>query len=747
MATMTTVPNTPVKKLSRRSFFRVSAIAGGGMLLAYYVEPVTKVFAQRGPQAPLLPSSFIKIAPDGIATIMAKNPEEGQGVKAMLPMLIAEELDIDWKDVRLEQADVDAAKYGPQVAGGSTATPVNWVPLRQVGAGARHMLIAAAAQTWNVPEAECTTASGRVMHAASGKSLGYGELAAKAATLTPPDPASLKMKDKKDYKIIGTTVKGVDNLKIVTGQPQYGIDFELPGMLYAVFQKCPVYGGKAVSANLDQIKALPGVKHAFIVEGGTDLNGLLPGVAVVADTWYHANTARKSLKVQWDEGPTASQSSKSFADAAEAFSKQTPQDTLRTDGNVESAIGSAAKVVEAAYSYPFISHVPLEPQNCSAHFHDGKLELWAPSQTPQQGLQVAARTIGIEPSDITMHQPRIGGGFGRRLVNDYVAEVSWIAKQVGVPVKLLWTREDDVQHDFYRPGGFHYLKGGVDASGKLVAWHDHFVSYGRDGRFVPSGDIGADEFPGRFISNYSLQYSLIPCGIPTGAMRAPRSNALAFVIQSFIDELAHAGGKDPLQFRIEIMDNPPLAASQGPGGRGVGPEFNAPRMQGVLRLVQKTSGWGTRTLPKGTAMGVACHFSHSGYFAEVAEVKVNSDKSIRVTNFWVAADIGSQIINPGPATNLSQGAVIDGMSQLMGYEVTFDKGAAVQSNFLELQPLRIHQAPPEIHVDFADSQYSPTGLGEPALPPVLPAIANAIFAATGERVRSLPLKNLGYTWA
>ncbi len=747
MATRTVVPNTPVSKLSRRSFFRVSALAGGGMLLAYYMEPVTRVFAQRGPQPPLLPSSFIKIAPDGIATIMAKNPEEGQGVKAMLPMLIAEELDIDWKDVRIEQADVDAAKYGPQVAGGSTATPINWVPMRQVGAGARQMLITAAAQTWNVPESECTTASGRVMHAASGKSLGYGELAAKAATLTPPDPASLKMKDKTDYKIIGTTVKGVDNAKIVTGQPQYGIDFELPGMLYAVFQKCPVYGGRVISANLDEIKAMPGVKHAFTVEGGTDLNGLLPGVAVVADTWYHANTARKSLKVQWDEGPTASQSSKSFADAAEAFSKQRPQATLRTDGDFDSAVGSAAKVVEAAYSYPFISHVQLEPENCTAHFHDGRLELWAPSQTPQQGLQVAARTIGIEPSDITMHQFRIGGGFGRRLVNDYVAEVSWIAKQVGVPVKLLWTREDDVQHDFYRPGGFHYLKGGVDASGKLVAWHDHFVSYGRDGRFVPSGDIGADEFPGRFIPNYSLQYSLIPCGIPTGAMRAPRSNAIAFVIQSFIDELAHAAGKDPLQFRIEIMDNPPLAASQGAGGRGPGAEFNAPRMQGVLRLVQKTSGWGTRTLPKGTAMGVACHFSHSGYFAEVAEVKVNSDKSIRVTNFWVAADIGSQIINPGPAINLSQGAVIDGMSQLMGYEVTFDKGRAVQSNFLELQPLRIHQAPPEIHVDFADSQYSPTGLGEPALPPVLPAIANAIFSATGERVRSLPLKNLGYKWA
>ena len=748
MATMTAIPSKPAKKMDRRSFFRVSAIAGGGMLLAYYMEPATKVFAQGPQQARLLPASFIKIAPDGITTIMAKNPEEGQGVKAMLPMLIAEELDVDWKNVRLEQADVDAAKYGPQVAGGSTATPVNWVPLRQVGAGARQMLISAAAQTWNVPETECTTASGRVMHAASGKSMGYGELAAKAATLTPPDPASLKMKDPKDYKIIGTTVKGVDNRKIVTGEPQYGIDFELPGMLHAVFQKCPVYGGKVVSANVDEIKAMSGVKYAFTVEGGADLNGLLPGVAVVADTWYHANTARKSLKVQWDEGATASQSSKSFADQAEAFSKQNPQNTLRNDGDFGAAIGSAANVVSATYSYPFISHVQLEPENCTARFEDGKLELWAPSQTPQQGLQVAARTIGIDPSAITMHQFRIGGGFGRRLVNDYVAEASWIAKQVpGVPVKLLWTREDDVQHDFYRPGGFHYFKGGVDAAGKLVAWNDHFVSYGRDGRFAPSADIGADEFPGRFIPNYALQYSLIPCGIPTGAMRAPRSNAIAFAIQSFIDELAHAAGKDPLQFRLAMMDNQPLAPTQAPGGRGGGPQFDAVRMQGVLKQIAKTSGWGTRTLAKGRGMGVGCHFSHLGYFAAVADLTVNPDKSIKVHKIWVVGDIGSQVINPGPAVNLSQGAVIEGMSHIMGYEVTFEKGAAVQSNFLELQPVRIQEAPPEIQIDFLVTQNSPTGLGEPALPPVLPAIANAIFAASGQRIRALPLKNLGYKWA
>jgi isoquinoline 1-oxidoreductase subunit beta len=751
MATMAPVPAPSEKKklISRRSFFTVSAVAGGGMLFAYYARPMAKILAQGFPQQThLLPSSFIRIAPDGIVTIMAKNPEEGQGVKASMPMLIAEELDVDWKDVRLEQADVDAAKYGPQVAGGSTATPTNWVPLRQVGAGCRAMLISAAAQKWGVPESECTTAAGRVMHAASKRSAGYGELAATAATLPVPDPSTLKMKDPKTYKIIGTTVKGVDNATIVVGKPQYGIDFELPGMLYAVFQKCPVYGGKVISANLDEIKAQPGIKYAFTVEGGTDLTGLLSGVAIVADTWYHAKTAREKLTVQWDEGSTASQSSAGFAAAAEAFSKQEPQSSLRKDGDVDAAFGNAAQVVEAAYSYPFISHVPLEPQNCTARFQDGRLELWAPSQTPQQGLQVAARTIGVDPSAITMHQFRIGGGFGRRLVNDYVAEVSWIAKQIpGVPVKLLWTREDDMQHDFYRPGGFHYFKGAVDSSGNLSAWRDHFVSYGVNGRFASSADIGADEFPGRFIPNYALQYSLIPCGIPTGAMRAPRSNAIAFAIQSFIDELAHAAGKDPLQFRLALMDNAPLAGTPGPGGRGPAALFNAPRMQGVLRLVRQKSGWGTRTLPKGTGMGVGCHFSHSGYFASVAEVQVNANKGVKVNKIWIAGDIGSQIINPGPATNLSQGAAIEGMSHIMGYEITFDKGRAQQSNFLEVEPLRIHQAPPEIQIDFLITDNSPTGLGEPALPPVLPAIANAIFAATGERVRSLPLKNHGYSWA
>lgn len=738
--------------MKRRTFLQQSA--AGSLVLGYYLQPVSAMQVFVNPTSMLnaadfQPNAFISISTRGLITLVSKQPEIGQGIKTSLPMVIAEELEVDWKDVRIVQGDLDPA-YGSQSAGGSTSTPNNYNNFLRLGATARTLLLQAAARSWKVPVSECRAANSAVHHAASQRTLRYAELVSAAAKLPLPASESVKLKDPRDYKLLGQRISGVDNLALVTGKPLFGIDVRLPGMLYAVYEKCPAFAGKVLSANLDAIKALPGVKDAFVVETSTGLNGLLPGVAIVAESTWAAFSARRLLKVVWDEGGGINQSWDGFVAQAQVLSKQTGTVQLRKDGNPVAAFAAASKTVEAAYSYPFISHASMEPQNCTAWFHDGTLELWAPTQNPAAGQNLVVSTLGLPKEKIKLHITRSGGGFGRRLSADYIVEAAAIAQRFKVPVKLTWSREDDLRHDHYRAGGFHFLRGALDDKGRLSAWHNHFVTFAnrvqRDGASVLQPGSGAslsgDEFPGRWVANCLLEQTPLECSIPMGPWRAPGSNVFAWVFHSFIDELAYAGGRDPLEFRLELLGAQDMVAPSSDRGT----PYNVSRMRRVLQEVARKADWGRKKLPRGQGQGIAFHFSHRGYIAEVAEVTVSKAGVLKVDRVVVVSDVGSQIVNLSGAENQVQGSIIDALGTLMFAELDIQRGRVVQRNFSDYPLIGMADAPSRIEVHFLQSNEPVTGLGEPAFPPLAPAVCNAIFAATGKRVRQMPLSRCDLSW-
>ncbi len=734
-------PALPAVALHRRAFLSAS-LAGAGVL-AFDAD---FAFSETPAAAAVAISAFIRIGADNKVTIGAKNPEIGQGVRVMLPMLIAEELDVSWDQVVIEQTDANDKLYGGQVAGGSTATPRNWLPMRQVGAAARVMILAAAAKTWGVEGASLTTKAGVVYHAASGRSAPYAAFAREAAGLTAPDPAKVPLKTPAQFTIIGQSKKGVDTPKIVTGKPLFGIDVDLPGMLSAALIKAPAHGATLASHDAAAALKAKGVVAVVPINSGFVPVGQFDALAVVADRWWHAQKARDLVKPVWNDAAQKGFSTAGYETAAAKALGATPEVMLTKQGDVGAALAGAAKTVSADYSYPFLAHGTLEPQNCTALFKDGKLEIWAPSQNPNSGRAETAKVMGIAGDDITIHMTRIGGGFGRRLMNDYMVMAGQVARGVAQavgskPVKLLFDRTDDLRHDFYRPAGWHRFTAGLDDKGALVAFRDHFITFGKDGKPIRAAEISAFEYPVPVVPNVEIGATYLPTNLATGWLRAPTSNAMCFVYQSFLDEVAEAAGID----LPELMRRTLGAPRDLPGEKGR-PPLNTARAVGVIDAVCRMADWKGGKLPDGPkgekrARGFGFYFCHLGYFAEIAEITLTDATTVRVDQVWAAGDIGSQIINPLNARHQVQGALIEGLGQaLVEQKVVQVDGAIQASNFHEFPLIRIDGAPRAIHVEFLKTNYPPTGLGEPSLPPVIPALANAIRVASGKRLRSLPLQ-------
>ncbi len=732
--------------MRRRTFFKLAGAGGAGLALGFHL-PDQAFAASETPQANAEASknqsinAFIRIAPDNKITIYSKAPEIGQGIKTAFGLIIAEELDADWNHVVVEQADYNPKVYGYQGAGGSTSIPRAWDQLRQAGAGAKAMLIAAAAKKWNVPPSQITAKDSTLTHEASGKTASYGELANAAAKMPVPDPAALRLKTRAEYRLLGRRHHGVDDPKIVAGKPLFGIDVQLPGMVYASFTKCPAVGGKVKSFNEAEIKAQPGVIDAFAVEGTGKPTECMPGVAIIAKNTWTAFQAKAKLTIDWDESEASKDSTTAFSARAREYAKSFPATPDSNVGDVDKAFANAGKIVEAYYEYPFVSHATMEPMNTTAHWHDGVIEIWSPTQQPNRGQPLVQAALGgLADDKVVIHQTRAGGGFGRRLMNDYMVEAAVIARRVNAPVKVQWTREDDFIHDFFRPAGYHAFKGAIDKNGHLDAWAEHFITFTADGKKPVSGGDYSDYLTySTKAPNLRRALTMMPLKIPTGPWRAPGDNAQVFVQQSFMHEMSLASGRDHVQFLIDAVNRDvPELAPKDPKKVN----FNPARATAVIKLCAEKAGWGKK-LPQGRGLGLAWCYSHAGHVAQAVEISVSAGKRITVHRVVVAADIGP-VVDMAGAEAQAQGASVDGFSTAMGLQIGIENGRIQQQNFNAYPILRIPFTPQLVEAHFIQSDFPPTGMGEPALPAMAPALGNAIFAATGERVRTMPFRKLGY---
>ena len=743
---MTTATNS-----SRREFLKSSAVTSTGFLLAFYWP--ARLNAKNANENAFVPNAFIAIDTSGEIRLVATRSEMGQGVRTTLTMILAEELDADWSRVQVEQGDCDP-KYGDMTTGGSMSIRSSWDPLRKAGASARAMLLAAAAQTWNVPLEECSaTGASIIEHKKTARKLDYGVLAAKAATI--PVPKDVPLKDPKDYRIVGTKRARVDGQHIVIGEAHYGIDTKVPGMLYAVVARPPVFGGKLKKFDATRALAVPGVKKVFAVEpvempplfgeerkpDSGHQHYLWGGVAVVADSTWQAIAGRRALTIDWDNGPGAEESTEKHRAALVELLK-TPGKELKKIGDPDAAISTAAKTVAADYETPFLAHMTMEPVNCTASVHDGKCEVWAPTQNPNGLATALASALNLPQSALTIHITLIGGGFGRRLCIDYGVEAALISRSAAAPVKVIWTRDDDIRHDYYRPISHHHLRAGIDAQGHVTSWLHHIAAPSTDSTFV-GGDIpdtGGTEIagtglPAGTVPNYLLQQSFLHTAVPRGYWRAVDMNWNHFAVQCFIDEIAASLGKDPLALRREL-----IATKLKPSGEGDN-ESDAPvnvdRLLAVLNLAAEKSGW-DKPLPPGRGRGIAGLYGFGSYVAHVAEVTVAKDGTLRVDRVVTAVDCG-QVINPDMVAAQIEGGVVFGLTAALYDEITIENGQVQQTNFNNYPMLRIADMP-QVEVHILPSHDAPGGIGEPGVPSTAPAVANAIFAATGKRLRRLPFQ-------